>query len=194
MPQSAFIELFNGRVEPSILVSSALLSIMSRRGRRGVTGASSPALSSPTLLSGDTPAVTPADGHQTSPVHAAPSVTAAAATTTTTATVRRFGGPYYPIADIDSMPSNVKCMVLQQNLHQILQAWRSAKQMLKELDQRTAASSSGGGAGGRGSSSRSRGGGRGQKRAPSANPEDPPAAPSPQAPFTPTPPTTSTSN
>ncbi|CAH8682170.1 unnamed protein product [Schistosoma rodhaini] len=50
---------------------------------------------------------------------------------------RRFGGPFFPIAGFDDLPSDVKCQVLQERMHQILEAWRLAKQYLKDLDQRS---------------------------------------------------------
>lgn len=50
---------------------------------------------------------------------------------------RRFGGPFFPIAGFDDLPSDVKCQVLQERMHRILEAWRLAKQYLKDLDQRS---------------------------------------------------------
>ncbi|KAL5968489.1 AT-rich interactive domain-containing protein 4A, partial [Taenia solium] len=56
-----------------------------------------------------------------------------------TPTVRRFGGPYYPIPNLDSLPPGTRCLILQHRLMQIIDAWRSAKQMLKAVDQRAVA-------------------------------------------------------
>ncbi|KAH8867608.1 AT-rich interactive domain-containing protein 4A [Schistosoma japonicum] len=50
---------------------------------------------------------------------------------------RRFGGPFFPVAGFDDMSSDVKCQVLQERMHRILEAWRLAKQYLKDLDQRS---------------------------------------------------------
>ncbi|KAL5108224.1 AT-rich interactive domain-containing protein 4A [Taenia crassiceps] len=56
-----------------------------------------------------------------------------------TPTVRRFGGPYHPIPNLESLSSGTRCLILQHRLMQIIEAWRSAKQMLKAVDQRAAA-------------------------------------------------------
>ncbi|KER20133.1 hypothetical protein T265_11252 [Opisthorchis viverrini] len=50
---------------------------------------------------------------------------------------RRFGGPFFPIAGFEEMSSETKCQLLQERMQRILEAWRSAKQYLKDLDQRT---------------------------------------------------------
>ncbi|CAH8592181.1 unnamed protein product [Dicrocoelium dendriticum] len=49
---------------------------------------------------------------------------------------RRFGGPFFPIPGFDEMDSETRCIHLQDRMHRILEAWRSAKQCLKDLDQR----------------------------------------------------------
>ncbi|CAH8534817.1 unnamed protein product [Heterobilharzia americana] len=53
-----------------------------------------------------------------------------------TSSNRRFGGPFFPIAGFDDLSSDAKCQVLQERMHRILEAWRLAKQYLKNLDQR----------------------------------------------------------
>lgn len=53
------------------------------------------------------------------------------------ASQRRFGGPFFPIQGLDEMHTEVKCQILQDRMHQIVEAWRLAKQYLKDLDQRT---------------------------------------------------------
>ncbi|KAK4475113.1 hypothetical protein MN116_002201 [Schistosoma mekongi] len=50
---------------------------------------------------------------------------------------RRFGGPFFPVPGFDDLSSDVKCQVLQERMHRILEAWRLAKQYLKDLDQRS---------------------------------------------------------
>ncbi|TGZ60600.1 hypothetical protein CRM22_008442 [Opisthorchis felineus] len=50
---------------------------------------------------------------------------------------RRFGGPFFPIVGFEEMSSETKCQLLQERMQRILEAWRSAKQYLKDLDQRT---------------------------------------------------------
>ncbi|KAA3677378.1 uncharacterized protein DEA37_0015049 [Paragonimus westermani] len=50
---------------------------------------------------------------------------------------RRFGGPFFPIVGFEEMTSEVKCQQLQDHMHRILEAWRAAKQYLKDLDHRT---------------------------------------------------------
>ncbi|KAF7242277.1 hypothetical protein EG68_10741 [Paragonimus skrjabini miyazakii] len=52
-------------------------------------------------------------------------------------TQRRFGGPFFPIVGFEEMTSEVKCQQLQDRMHHILEAWRAAKQYLKDLDHRT---------------------------------------------------------
>ncbi|VDM16700.1 unnamed protein product [Hydatigera taeniaeformis] len=82
---------------------------------------------------------------QSSPGSEGMAIAASAANTSAppTPTVRRFGGPYYPIPNLDSLPSGTRCLVLQHRLMQIIEAWRSAKQMLKAVDQRAAAVTAG---------------------------------------------------
>ncbi|TPP66306.1 AT-rich interactive domain-containing protein 4A [Fasciola gigantica] len=53
------------------------------------------------------------------------------------ASQRRFGGPFFPIHGLDEMHTEAKCQILQDRMHQIVEAWRLAKQYLKDLDQRT---------------------------------------------------------
>ncbi|KAF8567954.1 hypothetical protein P879_03075 [Paragonimus westermani] len=50
---------------------------------------------------------------------------------------RRFGGPFFPIVGFEEMTSELKCQQLQDRMHRILEAWRAAKQYLKDLDHRT---------------------------------------------------------
>ncbi|CAL8102979.1 unnamed protein product [Calicophoron daubneyi] len=52
-------------------------------------------------------------------------------------THRRFGGPFFPISGYDELSSESKCQLLQERMHRILEAWRQAKQYLKDLDQRS---------------------------------------------------------
>nr|VZH91304.1 unnamed protein product [Spirometra erinaceieuropaei] len=90
------------------------------------------AVSCTSTLSGLTPLPTTA----TAATSTAAVTTATVATPAAVPLVRRFGGPFFPIANFDSMPSDIRCQKLQQSLCQILDSWRSARQYLKDLDQR----------------------------------------------------------
>nr|CDS19690.1 AT rich interactive domain containing protein [Echinococcus granulosus] len=109
-----------------------------RTGRRGIRGRRGAANMTTTT------AVRCSSLSQSSPVSEGLTITGATASGVNTPapptpTVRRFGGPYYPIPNLDILPSGTRCLVMQQRLMQIIEAWRSAKQMLKAVDQRAAA-------------------------------------------------------
>ncbi|VDN96816.1 unnamed protein product [Rodentolepis nana] len=52
--------------------------------------------------------------------------------------VRRFGGPYFPIPNADSMDLSTYCNTLMSRMVQVAKAYKSANDMLKAIDQRIA--------------------------------------------------------
>nr|CDS27906.1 AT rich interactive domain containing protein [Hymenolepis microstoma] len=52
--------------------------------------------------------------------------------------IRRFGGPYFPIPDSDSMDLSTYCNALMSRMVQVAKAYKSANDMLRAIDQRIA--------------------------------------------------------
>ncbi|KAM3173092.1 hypothetical protein ACTXT7_013172 [Hymenolepis weldensis] len=55
--------------------------------------------------------------------------------------IRRFGGPYFPIPDADSLDLSTYCNVLMSSMIQVAKAYKSANDMLRAIDQRIATES-----------------------------------------------------
>ncbi|KAM7543109.1 hypothetical protein Aperf_G00000018446 [Anoplocephala perfoliata] len=99
-----------------------------RGGRRG--GAANASMAAPTLR-GTSPLSSPPEGRTRQSLDIPPPQPE----------IRRFGGPYFPIPDAESMNLSQLCTVIMYRMVQVAKSYKGAKDMIKAIDQRIAAES-----------------------------------------------------